>query len=120
MVKKSDNNLIVGLDIGTSKVLAIVAEVNDEGKLEIIGVGHHPAKGLRRGVVADIESTVSSIQRAIEEAELMAGCQIYSVYVGIAGAHINSFNSHGVVAIRSGEVTQSDVERVIVEINPGH
>ena len=114
MVKKTDNKLIVGLDIGTSKVLAIVAEVDSEGKnLEIIGVGHHPAKGLRRGVVADIESTVSSIQRAIEEAELMAGCEILSVYAGIAGAHINSFNSHGVVAIRDGEVTQGDVDRVI-------
>lgn len=113
MVKKTENNLIVGLDIGTSKVLAIVAEVNDTGSFEIIGVGHHPAKGLRRGVVADIESTVLSIQRAIEEAELMAGCQIFSVYAGIAGAHINSFNSHGVVAIRDGEVTQDDVNRVI-------
>ncbi len=113
MVKKADNNLIVGLDIGTSKVLAIVAEENDEGKLEIIGVGHHPSKGLRRGVVADIESTVSSIQRAIEEAELMAGCQIFSVFAGIAGAHINSFNSHGVVAIRDAEVRQDDVDRVI-------
>ena len=113
MVKKTDNNLIVGLDIGTSKVLAIVAEVNDEGTLEFIGVGHHPAKGLRRGVVADIESTVSSIQRAIEEAELMAGCQIFSVYAGIAGAHINSFNSHGVVAIRDGEVKQDDINRVL-------
>lgn len=113
MIKKTDNNLIVGLDIGTSKVLAIVAEVNEEGVLEIIGVGHHPSKGLRRGVVADIESTVSSIQRAIEEAELMAGCQILSVYAGIAGAHINSFNSHGVVAIRDAEVRSDDIDRVL-------
>ena len=112
-MKKTDNKLIVGLDIGTSKVLAIVAEIKEDSTLEIIGVGHHPAKGLRRGVVADIESTVMSIQRAIEEAELMAGCEIYSVYAGIAGAHINSFNSHGVVAIRDGEVTQDDVGRVI-------
>ncbi len=112
-MKKIDNKLIVGLDIGTSKVLAIVAEIKEDSTLEIIGVGHHPAKGLRRGVVADIESTVMSIQRAIEEAELMAGCEIYSVYAGIAGAHINSFNSHGVVAIRDGEVTQDDVGRVI-------
>ena len=107
MVKKTDNKLIVGLDIGTSKVLAIVAEIKEDATLEIIGVGHHPAKGLRRGVVADIESTVMSIQRAIEEAELMAGCEIYSVYAGIAGAHINSFNSHGVVAIRD-ELTMWD------------
>ncbi len=112
-MKKSDNKLIVGLDIGTSKVLAIVAEVDDENILNIIGVGHHPAKGLRRGVVADIESTVLSIKRAVEEAELMADCEIMSVYVGIAGAHINSFNSHGVVAIRDGEVTRDDVNRVL-------
>jgi cell division protein FtsA len=112
-VKKSNSNLIVGLDIGTSKVLAIVGEINAEGELEVIGVGHHPARGLRKGVVANIESTVQSIQRAVEEAELMAGCQIYSVFAGIAGAHISSFNSHGVVAIRDGEVTQSDIERVI-------
>jgi len=112
-VKKSNSNLIVGLDIGTSKVLAIVGEINAEGELEVIGVGHHPARGLRKGVVANIESTVQSIQRAVEEAELMAGCQIYSVFAGIAGAHISSFNSHGVVAIRDGEVTPSDIERVI-------
>ena len=113
MVKKTDNNLIVGLDIGTSKVLAIVAEVTEEGKLEIIGVGHHPARGLRRGVVADIESTVSSIQRAVEEAELMAGCQIHSVYAGIAGSHVRSLNSHGIVAIKDREVFGADLERVI-------
>ena len=112
-MKKSNSNLIVGLDIGTSKVLAIVGEINAEGELEVIGVGHHPARGLRKGVVANIESTVQSIQRAVEEAELMAGCQIYSVFAGIAGAHISSFNSHGVVAIRDGEVTPSDIERVI-------
>ncbi len=113
MSRKQDNKLIVGLDIGTSKVLAIVAELNESNEINIIGIGHNPAKGLRRGVVSDIESTVNSIQRAVEEAELMAGCQIYSVYVGIAGAHISSFNSHGVVAIHAGEVRQDDVERVI-------
>ncbi len=113
MPKKSDERLIVGLDIGTSKVLAIVGEVNPAAEIEIIGVGHHPARGMRKGVVANIESTVQSIQRAVEEAELMAGCQIYSVYAGIAGAHISSFNSHGVVAIRDREVTQSDIDRVI-------
>jgi len=113
MVKKNESNLIVGLDIGTSKVLAIVGEVSPTGELEIVGVGHHPARGMKRGVVANIESTVQSIQRAVQEAELMAGCQIYSVYAGIAGAHINSFNSQGVVAVRDKEVGHNDVERVI-------
>lgn len=113
MNKKSDERLIVGLDIGTSKVLAIVGEISPTGEVEIIGVGHHPARGMRKGVVSNIESTVQSIQRAVEEAELMAGCQIYSVFAGIAGAHINSFNSHGVVAIRDKEVDESDIERVI-------
>lgn len=113
MSKKDESKLIVGLDIGTSKVLAIVGEVNADGEVEIIGYGHHPATGMRKGVVANIEETVTAIQRAVEEAELMAGCQIYSVYAGIAGAHINSFNSHGVVAVRDSEVDESDVERVI-------
>ena len=113
MARKTNDNLIVGIDIGTSKVLAIVGEIGDDGAVEIIGVGHHPAKGLRKGVVANIESTVQSIQRAVEEAELMAGCQIYSIFAGIAGAHINSFNSHGVVAVRDGEVAHGDIERVI-------
>ncbi len=113
MAKKSNSNLVVGLDIGTSKVLVIVVEVSDEGEMDVIGVGHHPARGLRKGVVANIESTVQSIQRAVEEAELMAGCQIYSVYAGIAGAHISSINSHGVVAIKDNEVTENDIERVI-------
>ena len=113
MAKKSNSDLIVGLDIGTSKVLAIVGEINSQGELEVIGVGHHPTRGLRKGVVADIESTVQSIQRAVEEAELMAGCQIFSVFVGIAGAHISSFNSHGVVGIRDGEVSRNDIDRVI-------
>jgi cell division protein FtsA len=113
MTKKADDKLIVGLDIGTSKVLAIVGEVSPSGDVEVVGVGHHPARGMKKGVVANIESTVQSIQRAVEEAELMAGCQIYSVYAGIAGAHINSFNSHGVVAIRNQEVQADDVERVI-------
>ena len=113
MAKKSNSNLVVGLDIGTSKVLVIVMEVGEGGTMEVIGVGHHPAKGLRKGVVANIESTVQSIQRAVEEAELMAGCQIYSVFAGIAGAHISSINSHGVVAIKDNEVTENDIERVI-------
>ena len=113
MTRNTDENLVVGLDIGTSKVLAIVGEVSPDGEIEIIGSGSHVAKGMRKGVVANIESTVTSIQRAIEEAELMTGCEIVSVYAGIAGAHISSFNSHGVVAVHDGEVTQGDVDRVI-------
>jgi cell division protein FtsA len=113
MSKKPEKNLIVGLDIGTSKVVAIVSEVDQDGVAEIIGIGSHPSRGLKKGVVVNIESTVQSIQRAIEEAELMAGCQIHSVYAGIAGSHIRSMNSHGIVAIRDQEVAQSDVDRVI-------
>ncbi len=105
--------MIVGLDIGTSKVVAIVGEIAPDGGVEIIGIGSHPSKGLKKGVVVNIESTVHSIQRAVEEAELMAGCQIHSVYAGIAGSHIRSLNSHGIVAIRDKEVTPNDVERVI-------
>jgi len=113
MTKRDDDKLIVGLDIGTSKVLAIVGEISQTGEIEIIGVGHHVSRGLKKGVVVNIESTVQSIQRAVEEAELMAGCQIHSVYAGIAGSHINSFNSHGIVAIKDREVARNDVERVI-------
>ena len=107
-----DKNLIVGLDIGTSKVVAIVGEVDDEG-VEVIGIGQHPSRGLKKGVVVNIDSTVHSIQRAVEEAELMSGCEIHSVYAGIAGNHIRSMNSHGIVAIRDKEVTQDDIDRVI-------
>jgi cell division protein FtsA len=118
MTKKSDRDLIVGLDIGTSKVVAIVAAPipntgPNEPKLEIIGIGIHPARGMKKGVVVNIESTVQSIQRAVEEAELMAGCQIHSVYAGIAGSHIRSLNSHGTVAIKDKEVTPGDIERVL-------
>jgi cell division protein FtsA len=113
MSRKSDKNLIVGLDIGTSKVVAIVAEITASGEMEIIGLGSHPSRGLKKGVVVNIESTVQSIQHAIEEAELMAGCEIHSVYAGIAGSHIRSLNSHGIVAIRDTEVAAADVERVI-------
>lgn len=113
MSKKAEKNLIVGLDIGTSKVVAIVGEVTPENVIEVIGIGSHPSRGLKKGVVVNIESTVQSIQRAVEEAELMAGCQIHSVYAGIAGSHIRSLNSHGIVAIRDKEVTTADVERVI-------
>jgi len=113
MTKRSEKNLIIGLDIGTSKVVAIVGDVRSDGGIEIIGIGSHPSRGLKKGVVVNIESTVQSIQRAVEEAELMAGCEIHSVYAGIAGSHIRSLNSHGIVAIKDKEVTQGDVERVI-------
>ncbi|MCH6564891.1 MAG: cell division protein FtsA [Proteobacteria bacterium] len=113
MSKKETNSLIVGLDIGTSKVVAIVGEITLEGDIDIIGIGTQPSRGLKKGVVVNIESTVQSIQRAVEEAELMAGCQIRSVYAGIAGSHIRSINSHGIVAIKEKEVTAADVARVI-------
>ncbi|HEY8508322.1 MAG TPA: cell division protein FtsA, partial [Steroidobacteraceae bacterium] len=114
MPKRSDKGLIVGLDIGTSKVVALVGEVAADGSIEVIGLGSHPSRGLKKGVVVNIESTVQSIQRAVEEAELMAGCEIHSVYAGIAGSHVRSLNSHGVVGIRDKkEVTAGDVEHVI-------
>src|SRR3989338_6609894 len=110
MAKKS--SLIVGLDIGTSKVCAVVGEVTERG-LEVIGVGSHPSQGLRKGVVLKIESAMNSSKRAVEEAELMAGCEINSVFAGIAGGHVKGFNSHGVVAVKNKEVTQRDIDRVI-------
>jgi cell division protein FtsA len=113
MAKKTERNLIVGLDIGTTKVAAIVGEITSEGNIEVIGVGQTASRGLKKGVVVNLESTVNSIQRAIEEAELMAGCQIKSVFAGIAGSHIKSLNSHGIVAIKDKEVTQYDIDRVI-------
>jgi cell division protein FtsA len=113
MAKKPNKDLMVGIDIGTSKVVAIVGEITADGKINVIGLGSHPSQGMKRGVVVNIESAVSSIQNAVEEAELMAGCQIYSAYTGIAGSHIRSINSHGIVAIRDREVTQTDVDRVI-------
>ncbi len=113
MTKRNDKRLVVGLDIGTSKVSAIVAEVCNDGDIEIIGMGKHASRGMKKGVVINIESTVQSIKRAIEEAELMAGCEIHSVFVGIAGSHISSFNSHGMVAIRDKEVSTEDLERVM-------
>jgi len=113
MTRKQERNLLVGLDIGTSKVVAIVGEMQADGDVEVIGLGSHPSRGLKKGVVVNIESTVQSIQRAVEEAELMAGCEIHSVYVGIAGSHVRSLNSHGIVAIKEKEVTQSDVDRVL-------
>lgn len=113
MANTQHNRMIVGLDIGTSKVVAIVGEITSDGGLEIVGIGSHRSTGLKKGVVVNIESTVQSIQRAIEEAELMAGCQIHSVYAGIAGSHIRSLNSHGIVAIKDREVFAQDVDRVI-------
>lgn len=109
----AESKLIVGLDIGTSKIVTIVGEVTPQGMIKVVGVGSHPSRGIKKGVVVNIESTVQSIQRAIEEAELMAGCQIHSVYAGIAGSHIRSMNSHGIVAIKDREVEQTDIERVL-------
>ncbi|MBA2657598.1 MAG: cell division protein FtsA [Tatlockia sp.] len=113
MAKKLEKNIITGLDIGTSKVVALIGEVTADGSIEIIGIGNQPSRGLKRGVVVDIEATVNTIQRAVQEAELKAGCEVRTVYAGIAGSHIRSLNSHGIVAIRDMEVTQTDVERVI-------
>ena len=113
MGSAQDKRMIVALDIGTSKVVAIVGELNADGGIEIVGIGSHPSKGMKKGVVVNIESTVQSIQRAVEEAELMAGCQIHSVYAGIAGSHIRSLNSHGIVAIREREVSHLEIERVL-------
>ncbi len=114
MSRQRDNrDLVVGLDIGTSKVIAIVAEWTPDGRLDVIGMGSHPSRGLKKGVVVNIESTVNAIQRALEEAELMADCKITEVYTGIAGSHIRSFNSHGMVPIRDKEVTELDVNKVL-------
>jgi len=113
MTKRNEKRMIVGLDIGTTKVVTLVAEINPAGKIEVIGMGEHPSHGMKKGVVVNIESMVQSIRRSIEEAELMAGCEIHAVNVGIAGNHIESINSHGMVAIKDKEVTEEDVERVI-------
>jgi len=106
-------DLIVGLDIGTSKICAVVGELRPDGKVDIVGMGSHPSIGLRKGMVINIENTVNSIKEAIEEAETMAGCEISSVYAGIAGGHIKGFNSHGIIALKNREVTRRDIERVI-------
>ena len=106
------DSLVVGLDIGTTKICAVVGEAVN-GQVDIIGIGTHPSKGLRKGVVVNIESTVQSIKKAVEEAELMAGCHITSVYAGIAGGHIKGINSHGVIAVKNREIGASDVRRVI-------
>lgn len=113
MTDNTTEQMIVGLDIGTSKVVAIVGKINADNSIEIVGTGFHPSKGLKKGAVVNIDSTVVSIQRAVEEAELMAGCQIHSVYAGIAGSHIGSLNSHGIVAVKNREVDQTDIDRVI-------
>ncbi len=110
---KEDKNLIVGLDVGTSKIVAIVAELQPEGTVKVIGLGQHVSRGLKKGVVVNIDSTMQSIQRALEEAELMADCKINNVFTGIAGSHIKSLNSHGMVKIKDAEVLQMDVDRVI-------
>ena len=109
---QGQENIIVGLDVGTTKICAVVGEVSGK-EINIVGIGTHPSIGLRKGVVVDIESTVESIQKAVEEAELMAGCEISSVFAGIAGGHITGFNSRGIVAIKGKEVTQNDIDRVI-------
>ncbi len=112
-MKKDSNNIVVGLDIGTSKIVAVVANSNEENELNVIGIGQAESKGLKKGVVINIDSTVNSIRTAIEEAELMSDYKIETVFTGIAGSHIRSFNSTGMVAIRNSEVSQSDVDRVI-------
>jgi cell division protein FtsA len=113
MGKRTDKNLIVGLDIGTSKVVALVGALGDNDKLEVIGIGMQPSRGLKKGVVVNIDETVKSIQRAVEAAELMSGCEINSVFAGIAGSHISSLNSHGNVTVKDKVVTPEDVARAL-------
>ncbi len=110
---REDKNLIVGLDIGTSKIVAIAAELLPDGTLKVIGIGQHASRGLKKGVVVNIDSTMQAIQRAIEEVELIADCKINTVYSGIAGSHVKSLNSHGMVKIKESEVAQSDIDRVV-------
>ena len=113
MNRKGDKSLIVGLDIGTSKVVALVGEYSPGNPIEVIGIGSHESRGLKRGVVVDIESTVQSIQRAIQEAEMMAGCEISSVYAGISGSHTQCRNSNGIVPVKDGEVSYADLDTVL-------
>src|SRR6185369_4486617 len=112
-MSRDNKDLVVGLDIGTSKIVALVAEINQEGHLNVIGMGSQDSRGLKKGVVVNIEDTVHTISRVIQEVELMADCKIRDVYTGIAGSHIKSFNSNGMVAIKDKEVSPMDVERVI-------
>jgi len=107
-----EKNLLVAVDIGTSKIVVMVAELTSENNLHVVGIGQHPSHGLRKGVVVNIEATVQSIQRALQEAELMAACKITHVYTGIAGSHIRSVNSHGMVAVKDKEVSETDIARV--------
>ena len=109
---QGQDDIVVGLDIGTTKICAVVGEIAGN-EINIIGIGSHPSIGLRKGVVVNIESTVNSIKKAVEDAELMAGVEITSVYAGIAGGHITGFNSRGIIAIKGKEITQNDVDRVI-------
>ena len=114
---QTQGDIVVGLDIGTTKICAVVGEISGHD-INIIGIGTHPSIGLRKGVVVNIESTVESIKKAVEEAELMAGCEISSVYAGIAGGHITGFNSRGIIAVKGSEISDNDVDRVIARVNP--
>ena len=113
MTVSNEGNMVVALDIGTSKIVALIGQVTEGGGVEIVGIGKHPSRGMKKGVVVNIDSTIEAIQRAVEEAELMAGVNINSAYAGIAGSHIQSLNSHGIVAIKDKEVTEGDLERVM-------
>jgi len=117
-MSKDNRNLLVGLDVGTSKVVTLVAELRADGEFDVIGLGQTPTKGLKKGVVVNIEDTVQSIQKSLEEAEVMAECRVENVFAGIGGSHIHSFNTNGMVAIRDKEVTAQDVERVIENAKP--
>ncbi|GMT42667.1 MAG: cell division protein FtsA [bacterium] len=110
---RKDKKTVVGLDIGTTKICCVIAEVGDDNALNIIGIGTNKSRGLRKGVVINIDSTVESVKAAVEEAELMAGVEVDSAYVGIAGGHIKGFNSHGIIAVKNREVSSVDKERVI-------
>src|SRR5690554_3679806 len=112
MANRRNGEIIVGLDIGTTKIACIIGEVTPEG-IDVIGIGSHPSKGLRKGVVINIDATINSIKKAVEEAELMAGCEVNTVYAGIAGGHVLGFNSHGIVAVKDKEVKAGDLDRVV-------
>jgi cell division protein FtsA len=113
MTSTPDKQMVVGLDIGTSKIVALVAEIDEQGNAELIAMGSHPSQGLKKGVVINIDSTVHAISKAVAEAESMADIQISSVFAGIAGSHVKSLNSHGIVGIKNSEVEQDDVDRVV-------